>query len=88
MTVSCVNNFMAKVKTNILNKNALRLLVWKRSIDIIWAFKHMKFLSQMVAGSQLFPMQFNLSSHYHIYILKYLLLAETVSLKIWKGLLS
>ena len=82
MTVACVNNFMAKVKTNILHKNALRLLVWKRSIDVIWHFKHMTFFSQIVTGSQLFPMQFNLSSHYHIYIVKNLLLAETVCLKI------
>ena len=44
ITVTCANTLMAKVKTNILNKNALRLLVWKRSIDIIWDFKHMMFL--------------------------------------------
>ena len=44
ITVTCANTLMAKVKTSILNKNALKLLVWKPSIDIIWDSKHMMFL--------------------------------------------
>ena len=43
MTVACANIFMAKVETNILNKSALKPLVWKRFTDDIWELKHKTF---------------------------------------------
>ena len=73
---------MPKGETNILNKSALKPLVWKRFIDDIWELKQATFLSQMGNRKSAVSL-FNLSSHCHIYIVKYLSLVETVSLKIW-----
>ena len=60
MTVPRANIFMGKVETSILNKNALRPLVWNRFIAsrrLGTYRKHTVSLNQMltVTGSQLFP---------------------------------
>ena len=72
MTVACANIFMhmAKGEINILNKSALKPLVWKGFIDDIWELKQTTFLSQM-GSLKSADSVFNVSSNCHIYIVNY-----------------
>ena len=83
MTIACANILMSKVETNILNrkkcvKTARLEMLHRRHLGI-----SAHDLFEPDGNRKSAASLFNLSSHYHVYIVKYLSLVETVSLKIW-----